>query len=321
MQLSKPTRSGGAPAQTEGAVPVARTDRTERADRASRPAVVDIQDVEVTLGATTALADVSTTIRAGEAVALLGANGSGKSTMLRAILKLVPHKGSVSLFGSPQHRFRDWHRIGYVPQYADPALQRATVREVVSTGRLAHRRPFTIPGRAERRIVNDLIEQVGLAGREGWELGQLSGGQQQRARIARALATGPELLALDEPLAGLDMASQEGLASLLRQFKSQGMAMLVVLHEMGPLGGLMDRALVLDHGHLVHDGPPVAEGSVATLSTALPVHAHCDHPDHHHGHGDHAHHANEHHGHHEQGHGDHEPEPRLPGLVEGFGDS
>lgn len=168
MQLSKPTRSGGAPAQTEGAVPVARTDRTERADRASRPAVVDIQDVEVTLGATTALADVSTTIRAGEAVALLGANGSGKSTMLRAILKLVPHKGSVSLFGSPQHRFRDWHRIGYVPQYADPALQRATVREVVSTGRLAHRRPFTIPGRAERRIVNDLIEQVGLAGREGW---------------------------------------------------------------------------------------------------------------------------------------------------------
>ena len=287
-----------------------------------RDSVIAIRDVEVTLGATTALAGVTTTIHAGEAVALLGANGSGKSTMLRAILKLVAHKGSVDLFGVPQSRFRDWHRIGYVPQYADPALQRATVREVVSTGRLAHRRPFTLPSRAERRLVNELIEQVGLAGREGWELAELSGGQQQRARIARALATGPQLLALDEPLAGLDVASQEGLAALLRRLKGRGMAMLVVLHEMGPLAGLMDRALVLDHGHLVHDGPPLTEGSMSALSGALPVHDHCDHPDHHHSQGDHAHHENEHHGHNEHGHGEHAPDSPalLPGLIDGLGE-
>lgn len=278
--------------------------------------VVAVQDLAVVLGSTTALAGVTASVRAGEAVALLGANGSGKSTMLRAILKLVPHEGSVTLFGTPQQRFRQWHRIGYVPQYADPALQRATVREVVSTGRLAHRRPFSLPSRAERRLVNGLIEQVGLAGREGWELGQLSGGQQQRARIARALATGPELLVLDEPLAGLDLTSQEGLAALLGRLKAQGMAMLVVLHEVGSLGPLLDRALILDHGHLVQDGPPPTEGPDAPVPAT--THPDCGRPDHHHSHGHHEHHEHEHHGHHEVGHGQHEPEPDtlLPGLID-----
>ncbi|MDO5683921.1 MAG: ATP-binding cassette domain-containing protein, partial [Propionibacteriaceae bacterium] len=123
-----------------------------------REAVVAVRDLEVVLGSTTALTGVTTTISRGESVALLGPNGSGKSTMLRAILNLVPHKGDVDLFGSPQQRFKDWHRIGFVPQHSDPALQRATVREVVSTGRLARRRPFALVSRTERRLVASLIE-------------------------------------------------------------------------------------------------------------------------------------------------------------------
>lgn len=271
----------------------------------SNDPVIAIRDLEVVLGATTALTGATATIHAGEAVALMGANGSGKSTMLRAILHLAPHKGSVELFGIPHQKFRDWHRIGFVPQHSDPALQRATVREVVTSGRLARRRPFAVPSRSERRLVNDLITRVGLDGREHWEMSQLSGGQQQRARIARALATEPDLLALDEPLAGLDLASQRGLADLLGEEKGQGLAMLVVLHELGPLGPLMDRALVLDHGHLVHDGPPPTRaGQARALATGeLSLHADCT--DHVHGH-DH---------HHE--HDADEPERASgPGLVD-----
>lgn len=255
--------------------------------------IISICDLEVVLGATTALTGATTSIGTGEAVALMGANGSGKSTMLRAILNLVPHQGSVELFGTPQRRFRDWRRVGFVPQHSDPALQRATVREVVTSGRLARRRPFALPSRSDRHLVDDLIARVGLDGREGWEMSQLSGGQQQRARIARALATEPDLLALDEPLAGLDLASQRGLADVLEEQKTRGLAMLVVLHELGPLRRLMDRALVLDHGHLVHDGPPPtkSEGDLATGTHELSRHADCT--DHQHGHDHHHEHDSE----------------------------
>lgn len=218
--------------------------------------VLELRDVEVVLGTTHALAGVTARIDQGESVALMGPNGSGKSTLVRAALRLVPSRGSIDLFGTPQQRFRAWSRVGYVPQASSPSLQRATVREVVSSGLLAQRSLFSIASRQQRQRVAEVIEQVGLHGREGWEMAELSGGQQQRARIARALAGRPELLVLDEPLTGLDLASQEGLADLLRELTGQGLTMLVVLHELGPLGPLMSRSLVLEHGHLVHDGPP-----------------------------------------------------------------
>lgn len=268
--------------------------------------VLAVRDLEVVLGATTALTGVTTTVHRGEAVALMGANGSGKSTMLRAVLDLVPHRGAVQLFGSSQRAFRDWHQIGYVPQHSDPALQRATVREVVASGRLARRRPFSLPSRAERRLILELIERVGLEGRHGWEMSQLSGGQQQRARVGRALATEPNLLVLDEPLAGLDLASQRGLADLLVRLKSDGMALLVVLHELGPMAPLMDRAVILDHGHLVHDGSPPRPADKTDLIVAgqLSLYARCT--AHHHGH-DH---------HHEHDSVREAEPPSAPGLVD-----
>ena len=273
--------------------PVTRTPPTSSNGRRSPlpgETVVAVQDLEVVLGSTTALTGATTTIHQGEAVALMGANGSGKSTMLRAILNLVPHRGRVELFGTPSQKFRDWRRSGFMPQHSDPALQRATVREVVSTGRLARRRAFAMVSRSERRLVGELIDLVGLTGRERWEMSELSGGQQQRARIARALATEPDFLVLDEPLVGLDLSSQRRLAHLLRRLKGEGLAMLVVLHELGPLGPLMDRAIVLDHGHLVHDGEvPNRDDRAAQLATGeVSIHAECKEHihshDHHHEH-------------------------------------
>ncbi|MFC8619030.1 metal ABC transporter ATP-binding protein [Micromonospora purpureochromogenes] len=202
------------------------------------------------------LRDVSLTVTAGEVVAVLGANGSGKSTLIRAVLGLVPLAGgSVALFGTPLRRFRQWRRIGYVPQRlgAGGGVP-ATVREVVASGRLARRGVLRPPGRADREAVDAALRAVGLADRAADPVATLSGGQQQRTLIARALAGRPELLVLDEPTAGVDAASQEAFATALRDFVADGGTVLLVAHELGPLRPLISRAVVVHQGGICHDG-------------------------------------------------------------------
>ncbi|MEU5941554.1 ABC transporter ATP-binding protein [Micromonospora sp. NPDC047548] len=202
------------------------------------------------------LRDVSLTVTAGEVVAVLGANGSGKSTLIRAVLGLVPLvAGSVELFGTPLRRFRQWRRIGYVPQRlgAGGGVP-ATVREVVASGRLARRGMLRPPGRADREAIDDALRAVGLADRAADPVATLSGGQQQRTLIARALAGRPELLVLDEPTAGVDAASQEAFATALRDFVADGGTVLLVAHELGPLRPLISRAVVVHQGGICHDG-------------------------------------------------------------------
>ncbi|MEW1587055.1 metal ABC transporter ATP-binding protein [Micromonospora vinacea] len=202
------------------------------------------------------LRDISLTVTAGEVVAILGANGSGKSTLIRAVLGLVPiSAGSVTLFDKPLRRFRQWARIGYVPQRlgAGGGVP-ATVREVVASGRLARRGVLRPPGRADRSAVDDALRAVGLADRAGDPVSTLSGGQQQRTLIARALAGQPELLVLDEPTAGVDAASQEAFAGALRDFVADGGTVLLVAHELGPLRPVISRAVVVHEGRIAHDG-------------------------------------------------------------------
>ncbi|MFC7545355.1 metal ABC transporter ATP-binding protein [Plantactinospora sp. GCM10030261] len=203
------------------------------------------------------LRDVSVAVAPGEVVALLGANGTGKSTLIRAVLGLVPLLGgSIELFGVPLRRFRQWARIGYVPQRLGAGSGvPATVAEVVAAGRLARRGVLRPPGAADRSAVTDALRAVGLADRAGDPVGTLSGGQQQRVLIARALAGRPELLVLDEPTAGVDAASQEAFAVALREFVGGGGTVLLVAHELGPLRPLIDRAVVLHNGGIAHDGP------------------------------------------------------------------
>ncbi|MEU7935681.1 metal ABC transporter ATP-binding protein [Micromonospora echinofusca] len=202
------------------------------------------------------LRDVSLTVTAGEVVAVLGANGSGKSTLIRAALGLVPlSSGSVTLFDRPLRRFRQWHRIGYVPQRLGAGSGvPATVREVVASGRLARRGVLRPPGAADRAAVAAALAAVGLADRARDPVATLSGGQQQRTLIARALAGQPELLVLDEPTAGVDAASQEAFAGALHGFVAGGGTVLLVAHELGPLRPLITRAVVVHQGGICHDG-------------------------------------------------------------------
>ena len=207
-------------------------------------------------GASAARADL--VVHAGEVVALLGANGSGKSTIVKGMLGLIDHlDGDVEWFGQPMAAFRERWRVGYVPQRelaASPVP--STLEEVVRSGRVAR---VGLLGRyrsADRRAVASAIHTVGLDDRRRTPVRQLSGGQQRRALVARALAGDAEVLVLDEPFAGVDHDSQEALAATFRDLAASGVTLIIVLHEIGPLEGVVTRSICLDGGVVLYDGPP-----------------------------------------------------------------
>ncbi len=233
--------------------------------------VISLRSVRADLGSRPVLRGIDLTVQRGEVVALLGANGSGKSTAIRTIIGQVPTaSGEIELFGTPRGRFREWARIGYVPQRTTAAGGvPATVTEIVSSGRLSRAR-FGMLRRADHEAVRRALDMVGMADRAKDSVDALSGGQHQRVLIARALAAEPELLIMDEPMAGVDLASQEVLARTLEEQVAQGATVLLVLHELGPLEPLIDRAVVLRDGCVLHDGPPPR----AVGQHALPGHDH-----------------------------------------------
>ncbi|MGY2080238.1 metal ABC transporter ATP-binding protein [Modestobacter sp. SYSU DS0657] len=193
------------------------------------------------------LSEVDLVVRPGEVVAVRGPNGAGKSTLVRGLLGLCDVlAGELRLFDRPHERFREWHRIGYVPQrHTVAGGVPVTVRELVSTGRLNRLRPWQRFGDIDRCAVDCALEGTALAGFDRRPLAELSGGQQRRALVARALAGDPELLLLDEPTAGVDAASQRVLAGTLAGLAETGAAVVVVLHELGPLADVVTRVVTL----------------------------------------------------------------------------
>jgi zinc transport system ATP-binding protein len=204
------------------------------------------------------LRDVNLRIGEGEFVAIAGPNGGGKTTLLRLVLGLErPDAGVVRLYGEPAERFSRRAVLGYLPQRASLMLDApVTVREVVAAGTLPARGVVGRLRRSDRERVDEAIELVGLTDRADAELRRLSGGQQQRALIAKALAGGPRLLALDEPTTGVDAESQEALGELLARLHADlGVTVLYVSHEFGAVERHVQR-LVLVRGTIVFDGPP-----------------------------------------------------------------
>ena len=222
------------------------------------PTVVDVQGASVSLGGRPIVRGIDLTVQAGEVVALLGPNGSGKSTFVKAMVGLYPlSAGAVRLFGEPVDSFKQWHRLGYVPQRSTIAQGvPSTVAEVVAAGRLSRRRPFVPTRRSDRAAVQRALEAVGLADDARHPVSTLSGGQQQRVLIARTLAGEPELMVLDEPNAGVDLVSQQAISGTLASMAEQGATIVVVLHELGHLADVIQRSVVLREGRVAYDGPP-----------------------------------------------------------------
>ncbi|RAY12131.1 ABC transporter ATP-binding protein [Actinomadura craniellae] len=205
-------------------------------------------------------------VATGDMLAVLGPNGSGKSTLIRALLGLVPLAGGrTEIYGVRPARFRDWHRVGYVPQRLTVGGGvPATVREVVASGRVARQSRWRPSSRADRAWVDRALAAVDLTDRARDPAQELSGGQQQRVLIARALAGEPDVLVMDEPTAGVDTGNQETLAATLAGLVEDGRTVVLVAHELGPLEPLITRSVVLEHGRVVHEGtPPPPEGECA----------------------------------------------------------
>lgn len=231
--------------------------------------LLEAEGVTFGYGRTPVLDDVSLRVRAGEFVALVGPNGSGKSTLLKVMLgSLPPRSGSVRLLGEPPERV-DRARLGYVPQR--PTLDSevpATIEEIVLAGRLSRRGWWRPLRRADREFVHHALESVGLGELRRTPLNELSGGQQQRAFIARAFATEPDLLVLDEPIAGVDAESQrrfrDSLAHLIAQ---HGAGVLLVSHELSAVAQDLDRVVILKQ-RVLFDGPP-AELAASGVSLGM----------------------------------------------------
>ncbi|WP_022892455.1 metal ABC transporter ATP-binding protein [Agromyces subbeticus] len=205
-------------------------------------------------------------ISPGEAVALIGPNGAGKSTLLKGILGLVPKTaGTIELGGArgaapaPIGRIGSAHAasgmIAFLPQSAelDPDFP-ISLEQVVMQGRYRGLGLFRWPGRADGAAVRHALETVGLAELARRPFGELSGGQRQRGLLARALASEPALLLLDEPFNGLDQANRDALVDTIRTLKTRGVAVLVSTHDL-ELARLVCDTVVLVNGTQLASGP------------------------------------------------------------------
>ncbi len=209
------------------------------------------------------LNDLNVSVGKGEKLAVVGPNGSGKSTLLRLLISdATPDAGLILLEGRPLEAFSPTARarkIAYLAQHDAPD-PRLTLEEYVALGRM----PFADSKNA-RHIVDEIIEETGLAALRQRLLGTLSGGQRQRAALARALAQSPALLLLDEPTNHLDPPARAALLSLV---KSKGIAVIAVLHDLAAIDDFADRVLVLHQGRQVACATP---DIALQTSTIFPV--------------------------------------------------
>lgn len=203
-----------------------------------------------------ALRGVSLTVPAGVRAALVGANGSGKSTLLKAVAGLLrPQAGAIRVYGQPVGACH--HRVAYLPQRGEVDWRfPVTVERLVLAGRYVHLGWLRRPGRADRALVAEVLERLGLAELAGRQISQLSGGQQQRAMLARALVQGADLLLLDEPLSAVDAASRQIIARVLDGLRRQGKTALVATHHVDRLDEEFDMVFALHEGVLQRSSRP-----------------------------------------------------------------
>jgi zinc/manganese transport system ATP-binding protein len=211
--------------------------------------VLELADASLAYGSRTLWSGLGLELAPGEFVAVLGANGSGKTSLMRVILGLQPLSGGrINVAGRPAQRGSD--AIGYVPQQrrADSHTP-LRARDVVGQGLDGHRWGTGLPSASRRRKVAAALDAVGAGEYAELPIGLLSGGEQQRVRIAQALVADPQLLLCDEPLLSLDLASQRTVTALVdRRRREHGTAVLFVTHEVNPVLPYVDRVLYLAGG-------------------------------------------------------------------------
>lgn len=214
-----------------------------------KPPVLSIRDAALSFGSRTLWSGLDLDVAPGEFIAVLGPNGTGKTSLLRAILGLQPlTSGDIDLLGQPAHRGD--RRVGYIPQ--QKLLEQGTplrARDLVALGVDGTRLGPPFPSRATRTKVDEVLAAVGATAYATAPVSTLSGGEQQRVRIAQAIASDPAILLCDEPLLSLDLARQRTVSELIdEQRKRLNTAVLFVTHDVNPILGMVDRVLYLAGG-------------------------------------------------------------------------
>ena len=215
-----------------------------------------VRGLTVRYGEVAALEDVALEVATGQACGLVGANGSGKSTLFKAAVGLVrPVRGSVEVLGGSVDAARRRGEVAYVPQAddVDPHFP-VDVGDVVLMGRYHLLGRTRRPRPADRAVVAEALERVGLADLASRQIGRLSGGQRQRVLLARALAQEARLLLLDEPFTGVDVASEAAVTAVLRDLVAAGCSLVVSTHDLGMLPDLCERSVLLQR-RVLASGP------------------------------------------------------------------
>lgn len=217
------------------------------------PAVF-VRDLTVAYEEKPVLWDIDLDIVPASLTAIVGPNGAGKSTLIKTVLDLVPSAaGTVRIFGEPYSRNRK--SVGYVPQRGSVDWDFPTdALDVVTMGLYGHLGWFKRPGKREKEIARDCLDQVGMADFAGRQISQLSGGQQQRVFLARALAQDARLYFMDEPFAGVDATTERAIIEILHTLRDNGKTVVVVHHDLDTVPEYFDRVALLNV-RLVATGP------------------------------------------------------------------
>ncbi len=216
--------------------------------------ILEIQDVSFSYGDDEILKNVNLTIHKGDYLGLVGGNGAGKTTLLKIIIGLLkPDSGVIKFFGQNINNFKDWSKIGYVPQKATnfDVNFPSTAKEVVLMGRFGRRGLFHRIDDEDRKKADEALKRVDMWEHRDQLVGDLSGGQQQRVFIARALAGDPEVIFLDEPTVGVEKDIKDEFYKLLRKLNEElHLTVILVTHDIESMAheamhiACIDRTLV-----------------------------------------------------------------------------
>jgi len=223
--------------------------------------VVSVENLWVRFGKRVILEDVNLKIHERDFLGLIGPNGGGKTTLVKAILGLIkPYRGRVRVFGVDPESARK--RTGYLPQKSpfDPEFP-VTVQEVVLMGRFSKRGLFKRYSSEDREAALLALEEVDMEDHAETEIGSLSGGQQQRVFVARALVSEPELLLLDEPASGIDSTQQKEFYELLRKLNER-VTIVMVSHDISAVFSCVNKIACVNQRLYYHDSKELAAGDI-----------------------------------------------------------
>jgi len=226
--------------------------------------IINLDDVSFSYAHIPVLRDITLAVGEGEFLGVIGPNAGGKSTLLKLILGLLqPDKGDIKVFGKSPDKGRS--RIGYVPQY--PAFSRdfpINVLDAVLLGRLGETRWYGGYTQKDKNIAMDSLKAVEIDNISNQTIDSLSGGQLQRVLIARALASRPDILILDEPTANIDVRAEEDIFALLKEY-NEHMTIIVVSHDIGFISGYVDRVACLNQTLLCHTTSEISGKTIEDL--------------------------------------------------------